>query len=241
MIRIVLFYLIQLLLIIHCIRNHKGFGWIWLLVFLPFVGGLAYLIVEIVPDFFHRSRGSADQISAKIFPGKRLENARNELKRSPTPYNKLVLAETCFELDERQTAEKLYRELTEGWYKNDSAVLLKFARCLIAWGEFGEACAVLKQVHSLDPLTRTSDKALLYYSDFMSCGDNSSLKLLEELYENTHDLESGYYLCLCYRQAEDPDRIRLTISAMKEQVRNNRFLRKSMETEWISRSEKLLP
>jgi hypothetical protein len=47
--------IIQVLLIIHVIRTGRNQLWIWVLLFLPLAGGIAYLAVEIVPQLF-RSR-----------------------------------------------------------------------------------------------------------------------------------------------------------------------------------------
>jgi hypothetical protein len=40
---------LQLLLIIHVIKTGRNTLWIFLLIFVPLVGGLAYLIVEVLP------------------------------------------------------------------------------------------------------------------------------------------------------------------------------------------------
>ena len=240
MIRLVIFYLVQLLLIIHIIRNQKGFGWIWLLVFLPYVGGLAYLIVEILPGLLHSSRRSAGELSDRVFPGKKLEKAREDFRRSATPYNQLMLARACVETGDSEEAERQYRELTGGWYREDVSVLVEFARCLVSRENFTEARAVLVRADGLDRLTRTGEKALLYFTGLMAGEGAVQGSPLEELFRNTRDLETGYYLCRALKKEEDPDRIRAAVISMKEQVRNNRSLKKSMEIHWIARAEKLL-
>ncbi len=52
---LILSYLIQALLIVHVIKTGRNFIWIWVLLLLPVAGPLAYLAVEMIPDFF-RSR-----------------------------------------------------------------------------------------------------------------------------------------------------------------------------------------
>ena len=44
-------YFIQLLLIIHVLKTGRDRYWIWLLLFLPLIGGVAYLVVEIIPEY----------------------------------------------------------------------------------------------------------------------------------------------------------------------------------------------
>src|SRR3974390_3332998 len=48
---------IQIVLIVHCIRTGRNWLWITVLIFLPFAGSLAYVIVEILPGLFS-SRGT---------------------------------------------------------------------------------------------------------------------------------------------------------------------------------------
>ncbi|MBQ3800986.1 MAG: PLDc N-terminal domain-containing protein, partial [Treponema sp.] len=57
-------YILQLLLIIHIIRNGKPFLWLWLIVFLPYIGGIVYLVMEVLPDL--RSGGSVSRMGAAV-------------------------------------------------------------------------------------------------------------------------------------------------------------------------------
>jgi len=45
-------YAVQVLLVVHCFKTGRNTMWIWVLVFLPGVGALAYLAVEILPQLF---------------------------------------------------------------------------------------------------------------------------------------------------------------------------------------------
>ena len=47
--------ILTVLLIIHVIRTGRNTLWIWLIIFLPLAGGIAYTIVELIPEL-SRSR-----------------------------------------------------------------------------------------------------------------------------------------------------------------------------------------
>ena len=49
--------LLQLILIVHVIKTGRNTIWVFVLLFAPVVGGLAYLIVELLPEFMN-SRAS---------------------------------------------------------------------------------------------------------------------------------------------------------------------------------------
>src|SRR6204780_687543 len=48
---------IQVVLIIHCIRSGRNTLWIWAIALLPLAGPVAYVLVEVLPALF-RSRGT---------------------------------------------------------------------------------------------------------------------------------------------------------------------------------------
>jgi hypothetical protein len=48
--------LLQALLIIHVIKTGRSTSWIYLLIFIPVAGGIAYLVVEVLPDLFNPRR-----------------------------------------------------------------------------------------------------------------------------------------------------------------------------------------
>ena len=48
---------IQVLLIIHCIRTGRNSLWIWAIALLPLAGPIAYVLIELLPSLFG-SRGT---------------------------------------------------------------------------------------------------------------------------------------------------------------------------------------
>ena len=48
---------IQVLLIIHCIRTGRNSLWIWAIALLPLAGPIAYILIELLPGLF-ASRGT---------------------------------------------------------------------------------------------------------------------------------------------------------------------------------------
>ncbi len=44
--------IIQVLLVVHCIKTGRQFLWIWVIVLLPIAGPIAYIAVEMLPELF---------------------------------------------------------------------------------------------------------------------------------------------------------------------------------------------
>ena len=108
MLIVILTYVLQLILIVHAIRNHKSFGWIWLLVFVPALGGVAYVIVEILPSLNVRNRGT--KVMNAVFPARLVEAAARQYAVTPTPHNKRQLAEAYVAAGDTDRAIPLYQE-----------------------------------------------------------------------------------------------------------------------------------
>src|SRR5258708_34926472 len=39
---------LQIICVIHCIRRNNQLSWIWIIIFLPVIGSIAYLFIEII-------------------------------------------------------------------------------------------------------------------------------------------------------------------------------------------------
>jgi hypothetical protein len=70
-------YLLQLLCIIHIVRTGRNTSWIWLIIFVPYVGGVAYLLVEVLPTLGRGGRRTLattrDIVVRSLNPSARLE------------------------------------------------------------------------------------------------------------------------------------------------------------------------
>src|SRR5882724_9536852 len=95
-----LLWILQIALAIHVYRTGRPFWWIWLLFAVPVVGGVAYLLIEVMPDV-RSPRG----FFAGLKPRKwRIADRRAELEESETVENRLSLAEELFAAGEVQEA-----------------------------------------------------------------------------------------------------------------------------------------
>jgi len=47
----ILIWIMQLALIVHVIKTGRSYYWIMFLLFVPLLGGLAYFLVEVLPQF----------------------------------------------------------------------------------------------------------------------------------------------------------------------------------------------
>ena len=131
-------YLLQLLCIVHVMKTGREFYWIWIILLLPYVGGLAYLIVEILPGLRSRRnlRALKSGVADVLAPGKKLESLRNKASYSPTVDNKLEYADALAERGEYEVALTEYRSCLTGLSKNNPAILYRTALTLFRMEDY---------------------------------------------------------------------------------------------------------
>jgi len=156
--------IIQALLIVHVIRTGRNQLWIWVLLFVPWAGGLAYLGVEILPELF-RSRGA--QRTARSFrkamdPGADLRRYENEARVAGNVASRQRYAEELLRHGRYDEAIGQYREALTGLYEHDPNLMLGLARAQFDKGDASGARTTLDELIRLNPDFRSPQGHLLY-------------------------------------------------------------------------------
>jgi len=137
-------WLFQLALIIHVYRTGRPYWWIWVLFAVPGIGGLAYVVVEILPDFRSSStRGLGYSLKPRKW---RIADLRGVLEESETINNRLDLAEELFAAGEISAAHEVAAECLNGFFKDDPRTMTDVAKYKLALKKFAEAYALLENV-----------------------------------------------------------------------------------------------
>ncbi len=137
-----LLWILQIALIIHVYRTGRPYWWTWVLLMAPGIGGLAYVIVELLPGY-----RSPTGFWHSLKPQKwRIADKREQLEESETVDNRLSLAEELFEAGEFAEADAIASECLKGVFQNDPRTLVDVAKYKIALGKHEEAYAFLSRV-----------------------------------------------------------------------------------------------
>ncbi|MEO7692268.1 MAG: tetratricopeptide repeat protein [Sphingomonas sp.] len=147
---------IQVMLIIDVIRNGRNQTWIYVLMFLPGPGTVAYLLMEVYPRFYgnrHVRTVRAKAVHA-LDPEREVRAARDALDLADTAANRIRLANAMTALGRHAEALPLLREAVERG-PLDMRTGEKLAR---AEYETGDAAGALATLDANPPPSAQSDR-----------------------------------------------------------------------------------
>ncbi len=138
-------YVLQLLCIVHIIKTRRNTYWIWIIVILPYVGGLAYVLIEILPTIASRGNTASirNTVSNFLNPNQGFEVLRQRAKYSPTHKNIIEYADALMERKEYDKALATYTEQNAGAFLDDPELLYRIANAHFNRGDYDETLRVL--------------------------------------------------------------------------------------------------
>lgn len=160
--------------VVHAVRRGNIFPWIYVIVFLPGIGSLIYLAVEIIPEIV-RGRGAArvkSGAAAMIDPNKSFREAHRAAQLVGSVDAKRALAEEYMARGAYADAVAIYRDTAQGQFKDDPALLLGLARAQFMNNDPAGAQASLDALQAADPSFVSGDAHLLYARALEGQGKN---------------------------------------------------------------------
>jgi hypothetical protein len=181
---------LQIACAIHAGKTGRQFFWIYLIIFVPGIGMLAYVAVELIPEFFGSYRGqkAARAVGRAINPGRDYRAALEAVETAPTVENMLRLAEECVTLQRFDEAVGLYRRCLQGMHENDPALLRGLAEAEFGAGDAAAAKATLDRLRAANPDYNSDEAHLLYARAVEATGD---LQVARAEYEALIDYYAG--------------------------------------------------
>jgi hypothetical protein len=144
-----IYLILAIALAVHAIKTGRSPWWVFILLFLPFAGSLAYIVVEIVFPMFQTrtARQVGSGISTMLDPDREFRERLAEAELVDSVDAKRALAEECEKRGQWQEAIRLYKAAATGIFADDPAVLLGLARAQLG---AGDAPSCLETLDKLD-------------------------------------------------------------------------------------------
>ncbi len=195
-------YLFQLACIIHIIKNRKSTLWLWIIIMIPYIGGIAYLIIELLPEIFASNELSKakNSIVNIVKPNLKFEILEEKAKSSSTYTNMVNYADALMDKGRVEEALEIYRNQNRGSFLNDPDLLYRIAGALYSLEKYDEALENINSIFDKDESLNTHKKENILYlaiigkirePDFVK---KEYTKILDKSYDNEIQLAYIRYL-----------------------------------------------
>jgi hypothetical protein len=164
MLPLIVSLLIQGALIVHVIRSGRNQIWILAIALLPVVGSLAYVVTEILPEWFggRSARRAGAGVRRMIDPNRDLRRASAEVEISGNVDARRRLAEELLDRGQFADAVEAYRGGLKGIFEYDPTLLLGLARAQFGLQDFAGARVSMETLKQQNPDFKSADANLLY-------------------------------------------------------------------------------
>ena len=173
---IALSFILQLFCIVHVIQTGRDKYWIFIIIIGSFLGSLAYLLTQVVPDIGRdpMTRKTVNKLKQAIDPEREKRRIADRLELADTVDNRVKLAKECLALGDYLNAEELFGSCLKGVHANDPDMMLGIARAQFGRADAAAARKTLDALIAANPDFESGDGHLLYARCLESLGDNDA-------------------------------------------------------------------
>ena len=164
MLYLILPYVLSLALIVHCIKTGRNWIWVWVMLFLPLLGALAYTAVEILPELFRSQSAhrTARGLKKAMDPFGDLRRLEREAQITGNVASRQRYAEELTRHGRFGEAIAQYRQTLTGLYEHDPNLMLGLARAQFGQGDAAGARVTLEALMQHNPGFNSPERHLLY-------------------------------------------------------------------------------
>lgn len=227
---------VQLAFAAHVIRSGRSYLWILPIMFVPWIGCIAYLIFAIVPDMGRSAtaRRFADDVVNTVDPGRTYREKKRQVELVGSVQSKRELADECIKRGYFQDAIDLYRSALGGGFENDPALLHGLARASLLAGDGAGAQATYERLKAADPVAFNADAELDYARALALQGKNDeALAQYERVVPKYPGEEARCRYALLLQSVGQTERAQRVFREIVDSVRGAPSYYSSRQREWV--------
>ncbi len=235
--------LLDITLVYHASKTGRLQPWAFIILLIPLVGALAYIVVELVPEWLGSpgAQQARKRIAGKLDPEKLYRELSDRLAGSDTIASRDALATECLKIGRFDEAERHYDHVLKLPMGSEPVYALGKAQAQFGLNRPADALATLDDLKAQWPDFKSADGHLLYARSLAELGR------IDEALEEYHALVAyfpgaearvryGMLLRIVGRNAE----ARVVFNELLLQMkRAPKYLREA-QAEWLSIAEKQL-
>jgi len=196
----ILIWLVQLAMIIHVLKTGRSRYWIMMLIFMPMIGGIAYFVIELLPEFSGSIAGQRAVRSVKqtLNPGADLRQNEAAWNQSPNVDNGRRYARSLMDMGKTDEAEEIINQALRGLFATEPTLLQLKAELLFESGRTAEAVTTLELLQQHNPDFRSAEGHLFYARALQAEGQiDQAVKEYSAVSGYFPGVEARYRLALC--------------------------------------------
>jgi hypothetical protein len=237
----IILLLIDVFCIVHAAKTGRFMPWGLVVLFLPGIGAAAYVLIELVPEWFGSVQGqqARARVAAKLDPGKRYRLLTDQLAVLDTIANRSALAEECLTLGRYDEALQHYQHILSLPMGDDPIYVLGRARAQFGLGRLDDAIVSLDNLRTRWPDYQSAEGHLLYARALEESGRTddalAEYQALANYYPGAEArVRYGVLLGKAGRQTEAKSVLNEALAQLK---RAPKYVRRA-QAEWIALAEK---
>lgn len=242
-IALLLYILLRVALVVHIIKTGRNTLWVWLVLFEPVIGGLAYFVIEILPGLMgsRTAKRAASGLRKTVDPHRDLRQAHQKLAVNDSVDSRRKVADQLFDRGRYDEAMEHYRAAMTGIYSHEPLLMLGLAKAQFAKNQITDARRTLDELIANNPDFKSPEGHLLYARALEGEGNVdkalSEYKALSKYYSGAEALYR--YASLLKRQGQSEQG-----TAMLKQLLDNAELAGAVfrkeQREWLEAAKKEL-
>ena len=162
--------ILDIICIVHCLRRGREYGWIWLIIVLPVIGGIIYIATQMFSGRDLRNVQSG--IGAVLNPTGSTKKLEQQLRFSDTFNNRVALADAYLAAGNRVKAVELYESSLTGAFTENEYVLGQLVVAYFEAERYKDVIATAKKIYKLPQFPR-SRAHILYAMALEKTGNNT--------------------------------------------------------------------
>ncbi|MFH6782057.1 MULTISPECIES: BTAD domain-containing putative transcriptional regulator [Methylobacterium] len=176
-------------LVIHAAKTGRFSPWGWIILFLPPLGGIAYILVEVLPELLGSPRGQKAKraIAQSVNPEKTYRLLRDALTDADTVANRARFAEECAALGKWQEAWEQYDEIVRRPNGDEPVFHLAKAEAELELGRPADALTGLDSLAVREPGYDSPRRQMVYARSLAATGRTAEALDAFEVISQHHD------------------------------------------------------
>jgi hypothetical protein len=228
--------ILNVTLIVHAAKTGRFSPWGYIIILMPGIGGLVYILVELVPEWFGSPGGqkARKRVAGALNPEKNYRMLTDQLAIADTIATRVSLAEECLALGKFDEAYLHFDEVLKRPHGDDPNYFLGRARAEFGMGKPDRAVATLDELRDNWPNFQSAEGHLLYARSLEEAGRLD--EALEE-YRAVSDYFPGQearvrWALLLQKQGQKAEARAIFESVLTHMRRAPKYIRK-VQAEWI--------